>query len=219
MCEKKNVKGDCKMSLFFEVLTPCMSLFALIVSVATLYFSVKSVSVQTAEYEYKIAPKIELTASITLADVLVDGVEKKLPLLQSFHVKGIEEHNLDELFLIDPRFRVQKIDKENICKSVEEYFSESIKEHEIPDFLDTVNDVYYYYRFLVVKSLDGTTDIRVLYFKSSSMDLTEKTGVFGFSDLDKTMMLDFEKGHLGDPLYAGERKIAEQYREITEFLE
>lgn len=102
---------------------------------------------------------------------------------------------------------------------MEEYFSESIKEHEIPDFLDTVNDVYYYYRFLVVKSLDGTTDIRVLYFKSSSMDLTGKTGVFGFSDLDKTMMLDFEKGHLGDPLYAGERKIAEQYQEITEFLE
>lgn len=96
----EKVKEKCPMFSDF------ISVIALIVSVASLYIATRSVFIQAAEYEYKIAPKIELTASITLADVLVDGVEKKLPLLQSFHVKDIEEHNLDELFLINPRFRV-----------------------------------------------------------------------------------------------------------------
>ena len=204
--------------MLFEILTLIISLLAIIISLVTLYVSEKGVWVQTAEYEYKIGPKFELTASVTLADVLVNGTEKKLPLLRAFHVDNIEENNLDELFLVDPRFNVQKIDRENISESVESYFSNSIKEHDIPDFSDTVNDVYYYYRFLVIKSLDKTTDVRVLYFKSRPMDVIEKTGDFRFSELDKVTMLEFEKGHLDDPLYAGERKIAEQYKEIADYL-
>lgn len=204
--------------MFFNILTLIISAMAIVISSASLYVSLKEVGLQSDEYTYKIGPKFKLTASVTLTNALVNGNEKKLPILKAFHVDNIEENNLDELFLVDPRFNVKKIDRENISESVEMYFAESIGEDGLPDFSDTVNDVYYYYRFLVIKSLDATTDVRVLYFKSRPIDVEVNTENFGFLELDKVAMLEFEKGHLDDPLYEGERKIAEQYREITSYL-
>lgn len=185
---------------------------ALVISILT---AVQQSKFQIAEYEYKRPPVFQAYgAEPYVQSAIVDGEQVNVLYLSSFAFEFDAINNLDRLYGIAPDFTVEEIDKENIENSLRDYFLRSFS-NKLPDIKN--GDNWYFYRFIVLKSLDGSVSVQVYLYKTHPIRGGEEV-VSNIMKLDDVTMLGFEKAHPNDENYDGERQIAAQYREILGFF-
>lgn len=87
---------------------------------------------------------------------------------------------------------------------MKEYFSENS-----PDLITSTHQ--YHYQYIVLKNLDGSTRLYLVYVKNNG-NMAE------FQAVSEIEIYGLKNGHADDPVYEGEKVMAEQYEEITEYL-
>lgn len=173
-----------------------------------------------ADYEYQRDPKFEMTAKLQYVPMLQGNEYKTLVSISDFSIKILERNNIERLYLISPSKEVHEINLDGTMeKQFEDYFNQAYESH-LPDLLEKNGTIAYFYRFLVYSSLDDELEINVLYVKTEVLE--EKNNFSSpvqIEFIDRIKILEFEKAHPGDATYAGERKIAAEYRELEAYLQ
>lgn len=190
-----------------------ISFFAVIIAFAAL---VVQYHYSSSEYKYKIDPTFDLHFSMKVTTEVVDGERIATPNIGKISIHNAELNNLARLYIISPDYTTVEIDTENIKNNIEDYFNKAVS---IPENYIIYGDNTYFYRFVVYESLSDEIDIDVFYFKTSKLTKENKNAIIEFQKLDLIQLLEFEKGHIGDDNYIGERKIVEQYKEIRDFYD
>ena len=202
-----------------------MALIPIILSVIALGVSICMACVQyiysQAEYEYKRDPKFDVGGEMILRRIPPQGEEHiTIPAITSFNVEIAEENNIDQLYFISPSKEVQEIYvNDDVEEQVNRYFNEEYKKKNA-DILSDDGEISYFYRFMVYSSLDDKIEIKVIYAKLEEMNAeNEYSSTMELQVIDKIKILEFEKAHLNDPNYEGERQIAAEYRELEKYYE
>lgn len=157
-------------------------------------------------YEYKPDPEVIATSEFGVQIIQSDGeriVEKRS---LGVEIKILQENNLQTAYLIQPDYEVEKleiIEEEAILLS-------KINEKSqlgMPDF--SIGDIDYQYTFLLLKGLDGTYELYLIYTKSEGEEFT-------FAGVSEAEVWGLANAHEGEVNYEGERRMAEQYLRILE---
>lgn len=208
--------------MVWTILPIIISLFALGISI---YMALLQYHYSQAEYEYKRNPTFNIGLDgLGMKREIVDGEAITIPFMQGFAVDIDSMNNFDHLYIIAPDYSAEEIrsresfeteaKEELVEKGVLDYFNQAYADGD-PDM--KIGDNWYFYRFFVFKNLDNEYDIQGVYFKAQPMHSSEISEMtfLPFTDVD---LLAYEKAHLDDENYEGERMIAAQYREIKKYL-
>ena len=206
---KKNKKEDKDMLL--NIIPILISSVALITSVCAAYMQYRY---SDADYEYKRNPSFSVTGTMCIQKSIIEGRAISVPYLASFDFDFDELDNLEQLYGIAPDYSVEEIETDNIEKNLNDYFSSAFGIRE-PDIKNGNN--WYYYRFIVFKAIDGELTMQVYLHKTQPFKGDETAAVM-IEKADEVRLLEFEKGHIGNSDFDGERQIAAQYKEIKQYL-
>lgn len=220
--QPKGSKSKKENSMVWTILPIIISLLALGISI---YMALLQYHYSQAEYEYKRNPTFNISLhGFGLKREIVDGEVITFPFMQGFAVDIDSMNNFGHLYIIAPDYSTEEIwsresfkteaKEELVEKGVFDYFNQAYADGS-PDM--KIGDNWYFYRFFVFKNQDNEYDIQGAYFKAQPMRGSELSGMtfLPFTDVDQ---LEFEKAHLDDENYEGERRIAAQYREIKNYL-
>ena len=195
-----------------EKVLPIISIISVVVSVMALVISIiglsYSVFYEQKEYEYKREPELEMSW-VPVFQKSAESVNLDIG-IQEIWVHIVDENNLDEVYLIRADRRVSKltVEKKDLCiqlaTNMKEYFSENS-----PDLITSTHQ--YHYQYIVLKNLDGSTRLYLEYVKNNG-NMAE------FQVVSEIEIYGLKNGHADDPVYEGEKVMAEQYEEITEYL-
>lgn len=195
-----------------EKVLPIISIISVVVSVMALVISIiglsYSVFYEQKEYEYKREPELDMSW-VPVFRKSAESVNLDIG-IQEIWVHIVDENNLDEVYLIRADRRVSKltVEKQDLCiqlaKDMKEYFSENS-----PDLITSTHQ--YHYQYIVLKNLDGSTRLYLVYVKNNG-NMAE------FQAVSEIEIYGLKNGHADDPVYEGEKMMAEQYEEITEYL-
>ena len=191
---------------------PIISIISVVVSVMALVISIiglsYSVFYEQKEYEYKREPELEMSW-VPVFQKSAESVNLDIG-IQEIWVHIVDENNLDEVYLIRADRRVSKltVEKKDLCiqlaTNMKEYFSENS-----PDLITSTHQ--YHYQYIILKNLDGSTRLYLVYVKNNG-NMAE------FQVVSEIEIYGLKNGHADDPVYEGEKMMAEQYEEITEYL-
>lgn len=189
---------------------PIISIISVVVSVMALVISIigLSYSVFYEQKEYKREPELEMSW-VPVFQKSAESVNLDIG-IQEIWVHIVDENNLDEVYLIRADRRVSKltVEKKDLCiqlaTNMKEYFSENS-----PDLITSTHQ--YHYQYIVLKNLDGSTRLYLVYVKNNG-NMAE------FQVVSEIEIYGLKNGHADDPVYEGEKVMAEQYEEITEYL-
>lgn len=188
-------------------ITVFISVLALIVSIVsvgiTLIYS-------KADYEYKRDPVITAGGSIEIKNM----GEYTVPKIGAIEVNIKEENNLENVYMVNPDYKVTQIMGDNYTKAIENYFNEEYENDETSLFL---NGYKYFYQYIVFTSIDDTMEINLFYCKTPEVGYNSEKASVEFKKVDEVNLIELEKGHSDDPAYEGERIMAKQFREIAEY--
>ena len=87
---------------------------------------------------------------------------------------------------------------------MKEYFSENK-----PDLITSTHQ--YHYQYIVLKNLDGSFRLYLVYLKNNG-------NMADFQAVSEIEIYGLKNGHADDPIYEGEKVMAERYEEIMEYL-
>ena len=187
--------------IVIEVLPIIISCFALIVSVIALYVNYYF---NHKEYEYKIDPEIEVIGRIGL-QVSQNGTGySEESFLEDMQIHILQKHNLQEAYLISPDNTVEKLEIDDMEERLLSKFSQELKMNKA----DLVfGNLTYQYVFLLLKSLDDTSELYLVYAKSSDE-------VFEFQAASGIEIWGLANSHPDNPEFAGEKAMAAQYENL-----
>lgn len=192
--------------IVIEVLPIIISCFALIVSVIALYVNYYF---NHKEYEYKIDPEIEVIGRIGL-QVSQNGTGySEESFLEDMQIHILQKHNLQEAYLISPDNTVEKLEIDDMEERLLSKFSQELKMNKA----DLVfGNLTYQYVFLLLKSLDDTSELYLVYAKSSDE-------VFEFQAASGIEIWGLANSHPDNPEFAGEKAMAVQYENLLKASE
>lgn len=191
---------------------PIISIISVVVSVMALTISIiglsYSVFYEQKEYEYKRVPELEMGWAPVFRKT-ADNTNLKIG-IQEIQIHIADENNLDEVYLIRSDRSVSKltVEKKDICiqlaTDMKEYFSENK-----PDLITSTHQ--YHYQYIVLKNLDGSFRLYLVYLKNNG-------NMADFQAVSEIEIYGLKNGHADDPIYEGEKVMAERYEEIMEYL-
>ena len=191
---------------------PIISIISVVVSVMALTISIiglsYSVFYEQKEYEYKRVPELEM-GWVPVFRKTADNTNLKIG-IQEIQIHIADENNLDEVYLIRSDRSVNRltVEKGDICiqlaTDMKEYFSENS-----PDLITSTHQ--YHYQYIVLKNLDGSFRLYLVYLKNNG-------NMADFQAVSEIEIYGLKNGHADDPIYEGEKVMAERYEEIMEYL-
>ena len=191
---------------------PIISIISVVVSVMALTISIiglsYSVFYEQKEYEYKRVPELEM-GWVPVFRKTADNTNLKIG-IQEIQIHIADENNLDEVYLIRSDRSVSKltVEKKDICiqlaTDMKEYFSENK-----PDLITSTHQ--YHYQYIVLKNLDGSFRLYLVYLKNNG-------NMADFQAVSEIEIYGLKNCHADDPIYEGEKVMAERYEEIMEYL-
>ena len=209
---KKVTDNKGKMYEREEKVLPIISIISVVVSVMALVISIiglsYSVFFERKEYEYKREPELEMSW-VPIFQKSAESSRMKIG-IQEIQVHIVDANNLDEVYLIRSDREVSRLttEKKNICiqlaTDMKEYFSENS-----PDLITSTHQ--YHYQYIVLKNLDGSIRLYLVYLKNNGSMAT-------FQAVSEIEIYGLKNGHVDDPIYEGEKVMAERYEEIMEYL-
>lgn len=189
--------------MYANVIALIISGLALLVSslslAATIYFSNK-------EYEYKVKPVVTTTTRITIEAYEKEGKRSSDIYSSGINIELLDKNNLAKAYLIYADNRIEKLNVNEERGTLEEKLNECIKTDKYNLKID--NRTYQYW-FLFLVSLDGSSDMTLIYTKSDGNEFT-------FDGVSGVEVWGMANSNLDDPQYEGERIMAEQYLKILE---
>jgi len=192
--------------IVIEVLPIIISCFALAVSGIALYVNYYF---NPKEYEYKIDPEVEVIGRIGL-QVLQNGTGySEESFLEDMQIHILQKHNLQEAYLISPDNTVEKLEIDDMEEHLLSKFSQELKMNKA----DLVfGDLTYQYVFLLLKGLDDTSELYLVYAKSNGEG-------FEFQAASGIEIWGFANSHPDNPEFAGEKAMAAQYENLLKASE
>lgn len=192
--------------IVIEVLPIIISCFALVVSVIALYVNYYF---NHKEYEYKIDPEVEVIGRIGL-QVSQNGTGySEESFLEDMQIHILQKHNLQEVYLISPDNTVEKLEIDDMEERLLSKFSQELKMNKA----DLVfGDLTYQYVFLLLKGLDDTSELYLVYAKSNGE-------VFEFQAASGIEIWGLANSHPDNPEFAGEKAMAAQYENLLKASE
>lgn len=192
--------------IVIEVLPIIISCFALAVSGIALYMNYYF---NPKEYEYKIDPEVEVIGRIGL-QVLQNGTGySEESFLEDMQIHILQKHNLQEAYLISPDNTVEKLEIDDMEERLLSKFSQELKMNKA----DLVfGDLTYQYVFLLLKGLDDTSELYLVYAKSNGEG-------FEFQAASGIEIWGFANSHPDNPEFAGEKAMAAQYENLLKASE
>ena len=187
--------------IVIEVLPIIISCFALAISGIALYVNYYF---NHKEYEYKIDPEIEVIGRIGL-QVSQNGTGySEESFLEDMQIHILQKHNLQEAYLISPDNTVEKLEIDDMEERLLSKFSQELKMNKA----DLVfGNLTYQYVFLLLKSLDDTSELYLVYAKSNGE-------VFEFQAASGIEIWGLANSHPDNPEFAGEKAMAAQYENL-----
>ena len=88
---------------------------------------------------------------------------------------------------------------------MKEYFLENR-----PDLITSTHQ--YHYQYIVLKNLDGSFRLYLVYLKNNG-------SMAAFQAVSEIEIYGLKNAHVDDPIYEGEKVMAERYEEIMEYSE
>ena len=192
--------------IVIEVLPIIISCFALAVSGIALYVNYYF---NHKEYEYKIDPEVEVIGRIGL-QVSQNGTGySEESFLEDMQIHILQKHNLQEAYLISPDNTVEKLEIDDMEERLLSKFSQELKINKA----DLVfGDLTYQYVFLLLKGLDDTSELYLVYAKSNGE-------VFEFQAASGIEIWGLANSHPDNPDFAGEKAMAVQYENLLKASE
>ena len=192
--------------IVIEILPIIISCFALAVSGIALYMNYYF---NPEEYEYKIDPEVEVIGRIGL-QVLQNGTGySEESFLEDMQIHILQKHNLQEAYLISPDNTVEKLEIDDMEERLLSKFSQELKMNKA----DLVfGDLTYQYVFLLLKGLDDTSELYLVYAKSNGEG-------FEFQAASGIEIWGFANSHPDNPEFAGEKAMAAQYENLLKASE
>ena len=192
--------------IVIEVLPIIISCFALAVSGIALYVNYYF---NHKEYEYKIDPEVEVIGRIGL-QVSQNGTGySEESFLEDMQIHILQKHNLQDAYLISPDNTVEKLEIDDMEERLLSKFSQELKMNKA----DLVfGDLTYQYVFLLLKSLDDTSELYLVYAKSNGE-------VFEFQAASGIEIWGLANSHPDNPDFAGEKAMAVQYENLLKASE
>lgn len=205
---KKSGKGEKRVDarIVIEVLPIIISCFALAVSGIALYVNYYF---NHKEYEYKIDPEVEVIGRIGL-QVSQNGTGySEESFLEDMQIHILQKHNLQDAYLISPDNTVEKLEIDDMEERLLSQFSQELKINKA----DLVfGDLTYQYVFLLLKGLDDTSELYLVYAKSNGE-------VFEFQAASGIEIWGLANSHPDNPDFAGEKAMAVQYENLLKASE
>ena len=205
---KKSGKGEKRVDarIVIEILPIIISCFALAVSGIALYVNYYF---NPKEYEYKIDPEVEVIGRIGL-QVSQNGTGySEESFLEDMQIHILQKHNLQEAYLISPDNTVEKLEIDDMEERLLSKFSQELKMNKA----DLVfGDLTYQYVFLLLKGLDDTSELYLVYAKSNGEG-------FEFQAASGIEIWGFANSHPDNPEFAGEKAMAAQYENLLKASE
>ena len=205
---KKSGKGEKRVDarIVIEILPIIISCFALAVSGIALYVNYYF---NHKEYEYKIDPEVGVIGRIGL-QVSQNGTGySEESFLEDMQIHILQKHNLQEAYLISPDNTVEKLEIDDMEEHLLSKFSQELKMNKA----DLVfGDLTYQYVFLLLKGLDDTSELYLVYAKSNGE-------VFEFQAASGIEIWGLANSHPDNPDFAGEKAMAVQYENLLKASE
>ena len=196
---------------FLSIIPIVLSIFALCIS---LYMGYLQYTYSKTEYEYKRDPVIGTPNGEFYLKQRPEGQGKSF-MLKNINIEILEENNLERLYMISPNYEVTAMQGENYTEEIKEYFNDSFRSEE-PDM--EIGEFMYFYRFVLFEGLNDDLELNLFYWKYEKL-YSDEVVQFSFRKIDHTNLLQIEKSDPNNPDYEGERKMAEQYKEIYEYYQ
>lgn len=202
-CKTNVIREERRERMYGNVIALVISGLALLVSslslATTIYFSNK-------EYEYKVEPEV-----VTRTQMAIEAYEEDGKHISHFYSSGIsiellDKNNLQKAYLIYADNRVEKLNVNEEQGTLEEKLNERIKTDK---YNLKVGDRTYQYWFLFLVSLDGSSNMTLIYTKSDGEEFT-------FDEVSGVEVWGLTSSNKSDPEYEGERIMAEHYLKILE---
>lgn len=192
--------------IVIEVLPIIISCFALAVSGIALYVNYYF---NHKEYEYKIDPEVDVIGRIGLQGSQNGTGYSEESFLEDMQIHILQKHNLQEAYLISPDNTVEKLGIDDMEERLLSKFSQELKMNKA----DLVfGDLTYQYVFLLLKGLDDTSELYLVYAKSNGE-------VFEFQAASGIEIWGLANSHPDNPEFAGEKAMAVQYENLLKASE
>lgn len=185
-------------------------IISIILTIITAYMAYIQYHYSEAEYRYKREPQIMIKAHFGMYIENEDNNLIKKPYISEFVFDMKHLNNLDKLYFVNSKFEVRQIYVKKLEKLMRKYFEEEYSNKKCD--LET-KKYKYFYRFLITKGVDGDINLNVLVFKTQDSEIGEKVELT-FKQIDDIEIMEYEKAHIDNPSYDGERIIARQFRDI-----
>ncbi len=176
-----------------------ISFGSLMVSILALIFSAFSVYYSQKEYKYKLDPRFETRSGI-MVKRNNDGSAKYGS--SGFSIELLEENNLKSAYIIHANNIAEK-------KSIEDdtiHVNLNKMEYDL-----IVGDINYQYKFLLLNSLDDSSELYLIFFKSVG-------GEIQVGEAANTDIWSYLNGNISNSYYEGERQMAEHYLKVLNGL-
>lgn len=184
-----------------DIIPIIVSCLALIVSVISIWVNFYY---NNKEYEYKIDPEIEVTGRIGLQIHQNGNGYSEETFLDDMQIHILQKNNLQEAYLIYPGSTVEKLVIADMEEKLMSKFNQELKMNKA----DLVfGNVTYQYLFLLLKGMDDTSELYLVYAKSNGE-------VFGFQGASGIEIWGLANSHPNNPDFEGEKVMAAQYEQI-----
>lgn len=184
-----------------DVLLIIIFCFALAVSGGALYVNYLN---NNKEYEYKFDPEVEDTGKISLQISQNGNVYSEETFLDDMQIHILQKNNLQDAYLISPDSTVEKLEIDDMEESLLFKFNQELKVNKA----DLVfGNITYQYMFLLLKGLDDTSELYLVYAKSNDE-------VFEFQGASGIEIWGLANSHPEDPEFEGEKVMAAQYEKL-----
>lgn len=186
-----------------ESTTRIISILAIIVSIGSLF---ASVYYSNKEYTYKIDPEVKMSNSLGMQVTQKEGERETYAYSERLHIDIVRKNNLQAAYLINADNEVERLKIDDAEYVIGTKLSDGIK-MEKSDI--TCGDTIYQYKLLLLKELDNTYELYLVYTKSQD-------GIFFSNAVSGIEVWGMANGHKDDPQYEGERIMAEHYLEVLD---
>lgn len=178
-----------------------ISAVALVVSIASVIFNLYYAN---KEYEYKMDSEVEVTGKIGLQVHQSGTGYNEETFLEDMQVRILQKNNLQNAYLIYPNNIVEELVIDDMEERLLSEFHEELKVNKA-DL--AFGDTTYQYVFLLLKGLDDTTELYLVYAKSNSE-------IFNFQSVSGIEIWGLANSHPDEPGFKGEKVMAAQYEKI-----
>lgn len=192
--EERRGRMGGSISTYVSILGAAVSVIS---TIFTIYFANK-------EYEYKVKPEVTATTSVGAEAYLEKGQYVSHVYSDGIKIHLLDKNNLAKAYLIYADNRVEKLDINEEQETLEEKLNEYIKTDK---YNLKVGDKTYQYWFLFLESLDGSSDMMLIYTKLDGNEFT-------FDEVSGVEVWGMANSNPDDQQYEGERIMAEQYLKI-----